>query len=361
MTSPKTSFWTTLTAVFVVISLIVAVMGAAVYFAYSTQDTPNNSEQINTEDLSEQPLVDAPIFITTMMHMEGKFKDDVDYEAFMEHVNDLRFAMDLFDEYGAKMTLESEQSFAKANTNWGLNFLQEMIDRGHGVGTHADFGAGSDIPLGKYISLYAANKRLVDDLVGAQNNRGVSGGFGAGDWVTAALRAGFDYIDGVVGYAYLSMPLSERPDGWTDEYIRATAYHDPIPTNLAERIYFFDLADSDNLEPDETGLLTISGGELGELASLAEGRNNCRPSCEFDEADIQVVVNAIETAIATRDVTRVAKINMHIPPSLLVPENEEILRKFFSAIKTYVDNGSIKWATQREAYEFYEDWENISH
>jgi hypothetical protein len=49
-----------------------------------------------------------------MTHMEGNFKDDVDQNLFTKHVSDMRWAMELFDEYGAKLTFESEQSFAKA-------------------------------------------------------------------------------------------------------------------------------------------------------------------------------------------------------------------------------------------------------
>ena len=56
-------------------------------------------------------LEKIPIYISTMTHMEGIFKDDVSEKVFDGHVEDIRFAMDLFDEYGAKLTIESEQSF----------------------------------------------------------------------------------------------------------------------------------------------------------------------------------------------------------------------------------------------------------
>lgn len=362
MNTSENTIWKTILGILVAASLIGAVVGAAVYFALSTRESSVVVEQDSQpNENEEQPQGTAPLFISTMTHMEGKFTDDVDQDVFNKHVTDLRYAMDLYDEYGAKMTVESEQSFAKANTKWGLNFLQEIIDRGHGVGTHADFGAQSAIPLGKYVMRFADNKALIDNLVGEENNRGVSGGFGPGDWVTAASRAGFDYMDGVTGFAYLSMPLTARPDDWTDEYIRATAYHDPIPPALEDRMYFFELADSSDLVPDENGMLTISGGELGELQSLGEGRNNCVPNCTLDESDIEVAVDAIEQAIASRDTSRVAKINMHIPPSVFVEANEELLRSFFEAIAPFVERGELQWATQREAYEYYEDFENISH
>lgn len=91
----------------------------------------------STEPIPAEPL----LYVTAMTHLEGNLKDDVDEDLFLRHVAQMRFAMDLFDEYGAKLTFESEQSFARANTNWQLNILREAVERGHGVGTHADFGA----------------------------------------------------------------------------------------------------------------------------------------------------------------------------------------------------------------------------
>ncbi|MCR4311661.1 MAG: hypothetical protein NUV56_00085, partial [Candidatus Uhrbacteria bacterium] len=149
-------FWNTLLGLLVATSLVVAVVGAAVYFAVSTRNgtandlpQPRSTSPDNLETNEHDGL--APLFITTMTHMEGSFHDDVDEELFNRHVSQMRDAMDVFDEYSAKLTFETEQSFAEANTTWDLNILQEVIEREHGVGTHADFGATSAIPLGQYI------------------------------------------------------------------------------------------------------------------------------------------------------------------------------------------------------------------
>lgn len=326
-------------------------------YTESTQDDGVSPAAISS---SETPQTtsgeEAPLYISTMTHMEGNFKDDQVEALFERHVAEMRFAMDLFDAYGAKLTFESEQSFAKANTNWGTNILKEAVDRGHGVGTHMDGGASvreQSITTAQMTEKFKVNKALVDGLVGANNNRGTSGGTSAADWVLAASGAGFVYMDAVTGFGYLHMSMDNRPEGWTDEYIRSTTYHDPIPLEFADRIYVLPLANAEDLEPDADPAIVVLGGDIGELASLAEGRINCFPNCTFDEADIQVVVDKIKEADRIRDHSRVARINMHIPLILLNEKNEAMLRKLLEAIKPYVDNGTVVWATQGQTYDGY--------
>lgn len=346
-------------------------MGA---FLASLADTGDNNPQISGQKPSslqstsgeETPLENpvssvganqkSGLYITTMTHMEGNFADDTVEALFLRHVDQIRWAMDLFDEYGAKLTIESEQSFAIANTKWDVNILQEVVDRDHGVGTHADFGASlreKNVSLEELTQNFIENKALVDALVGAENNRGVSGGTSYADWVLGASVAGFEYMDGVTGFGYLSMSADARPDGWTDEYIRSVGYHDPIPLEFADRLYPLPLANAEDLVPDEDPAIVIMGGDIGELASLAEGRNNCFPDCVFDDADVQAVADSIEEAMALRDDDRMARINMHIPLTLLKEENEATLRKLLSIIQDYVDAGELTWATQGESYDAF--------
>lgn len=318
-----------------------------------TTTVPETGTQTGTTTSTTTPNVKQPFVITTMTHMEGDYTDDEDEKVFNKHVTDMRWAMDLFDEYGAKLTFESEQSFAKANTNWGLNILKEVIDRGHGVGTHADFGAKAGLSLDQLTQNFVDNKKLVDDLVGAENNQGVSGGTGPTDWVLGATAAGFHYIDAVTGFGYLAMPLSARPTGWTNSYIISTGYHDSIPPKLEDRIYPIPLKDAKDLKPDADAALTMMSGDLGELASLAEGRSNCSPNCTLDQNDVDVVVNSIDDILALRDTSKFTKINFHIPMNLLIKTNETTLRALLSAIKTYTDAGTLTWDTQLGAYKQY--------
>ena len=295
-----------------------------------------------------------PIYFTTMTHMESNFKDDENEDLFLLHVDQIRWAIKLFDEYGVKLTIESEQSFATANSKWDLNILKEVVDSGHGVGTHADFGGQEKrIPVNRYTMLFEENKTLIDDLVGEENNKGVSGGQGQNNWLQAAADAGFKYMDGVVGFAMLAIPEEERPANWTDEYIRETGYHDSIPLDLEDRIYPFGLADLEDFEPDNNSILTISDGGIGEISSMYEGRSTCSTKCELAKNDIDEIFKIIDEAITLHDPSELAKLNIHIPLLTFAEDNEEILRYFLKGLKSYQEEGVIEFATQLGAYEAY--------
>ncbi|MEK7632308.1 MAG: hypothetical protein AAB473_00775 [Patescibacteria group bacterium] len=326
--------------------------------ASTVKKTPTETVATPTPIETPTERTDAPFVITTMTHMEGNFGDNDNKALFLKHVATMRWAMDLFDEYGAKLTFESEQPFAKANTTWGLNIMKEVVDSGHGVGTHADFGAaaGTTLTLDELTTEFKTNKALVDGLVGAENNQGVSGGTGPTDWVLAASAAGFTYFDAVTGFGYLSMPMSVRPNGWNDNYIRHVTYHDSIPLNLTDRIYPIPLKDANDLIADANPAISVMSGDIGELASIAEGRSTCNPDCTFDQADIDAIMAAIDEANASRDTSRFAKINFHIPLTLLTPANETLLRNMLAAIKKYTDNGTLAWDTMLGSYKQYVEW-----
>ncbi|KAF0106586.1 MAG: Uncharacterized protein FD146_2494 [Anaerolineaceae bacterium] len=305
---------------------------------------------------------DAPLYLTTMTHMEGGHDDDKVQAVFEQHIDQLTYGMDLADTYGAKLTIESEQPFAIANTKWNRNFMAEIVARGHGVGTHCDFGFRDEVmSVERYSRFFAENKALVDALVGAENNLGCSGGGGANDWALAASLAGFKYIDGVVGMHYLSMPLENRPDPtWTDEYIRNVSYHAGAPLDLYERIYPFMVADATDFVPDEDGVLLVSSGELGLLSAMAEGilenpagRWNNPP---LTNEDVDVLAAFIREVNQNRDRSRIAKLGVYLPANVFAPENEAVLRYFFEQMQSLADQGIITWATQKAVYEAYVEW-----
>jgi len=256
---------TTLLIIAVALLVIVALAGA--YFIRNDQpmndrpnkeelsdrpdktDRPDNEESEDSENEEGEPeemvLDDAPFYFTTMTHMEGNYNDDINENMFWSHVDQLRYAMDMADEYEATLTIESEKPFARANTIWDHNMMQEVLDRGHGVGTHCDVGGPDPAMEAKdFAELLKENKDLVDDLVGPENNKGCSGTGGYSDWVTGAHLAGFDYIDGIVGFHLLAIEQKNRPDpAWDDRYILKEAYHLNIPEELEDRLYLMKLKD----------------------------------------------------------------------------------------------------------------------
>jgi hypothetical protein len=303
------------------------------------------------------PRPAAPFFLTTATHMEGDWNDDTDRDLFFRHADRVRFIMDLADEFGALVTIESEKPFARGNTLWGLNIMREVLDRGHGVGTHCDIGGGpTRRSPEQYAELFRENKELVDALVGAANNRGCSGGGGANDWARAASLAGFDYLDGIVSRHMLSMPMAARPGAtWTDFYIVNGHGHVNAPIDLYERIYPFMVVDARDFVPDADGLLLVSSGEIGDLAGMTErayeeGGTTCTPDCDFQRDDVDTLVGLIEEIDRNRDRDRVAKLTVYLPLSLFDSDDEATLRYFFEQMADLAERGLVTWGTQLDVY-----------
>ncbi len=308
---------------------------------------------------------DAPLYLATMTHMEGNWNDDKVEKLFLQHVEQLRYGMDLAAEYGALLTIESEKSFARANAKWNLNIMAEVRDRGFGVGTHCDIGF-NDPPLSveQFAAEFTENKSLVDALIGAENNLGCSGGGSVNDWAQAASRAGFQYLDGIVSMHYLAMPLQNRPGSeWTDEFIRDAHYHLNSPVDLYQRIYPFEVADARDFLADADPVILVSSGELGLFSAMAEkGREYGGgpvlhdDEYAFDKADVDALLAIIRDVDKNRDRTRIAKLCVYLPANAYVKENEEVLRYFFGQMQTLQEHGTLTWATQRQVYEVYTEW-----
>jgi hypothetical protein len=309
---------------------------------------------------------DAPLYFTTMTHMEGNWNDDKNENLFLQHVEQLRYGMDLAEEYGALLTIESEKPFARASTHWNLNIMAEVRDRGFGVGTHCDIGFNNPpMSVQQFSALFTENKTLVDGLIGIENNLGCSGGGSVNDWAQAASLAGFKYLDGIVSMHYLAMPVENRPSPqWTDEFIRDGHYHLNAPVDLYKRIYLFEVANALDFTADENPVIVVSSGELGLITAIAEhGREYTDGSLSlhdeeyiFDNADIDTLVQTILEVDAARDHTKVAKLTVYLPSKIYSPENEAVLRYFFEQMQELASQGSISWATQRQVYEAYVAW-----
>lgn len=303
---------------------------------------------------------DAPVLITFFTHMEGSFSYPTRL-AFANHANALRLGMTVAEKHGAKMTIESEKPFATACATYNDNVLLEAVQRGHGVGTHCDFGKNDPLmPVEQYALKFAANKAVVDALVSPANNRHCSGGMGKNDWVTAASLAGFVFRSEGVALGYLSMPLSARPPGWTDSYIQNVIFHDPVPVDLAERVHPFPMAEATiDWLPDVGARQVFLGGGLGRLDGLAEEASGqpIPPNPPFTMDDVNLALAAIADAMAARDPAKLARINLHIPVTALGESDEPMLDAFLSAVKaTWIDSGLATFATQGETYDAYLAW-----
>jgi len=333
-----------------------AAISLAALLLSACQPDRDTGPDLEPSELTESE--EKPMLMTTMTHMEGGHKDDILEKVFDTHVDQINYAMDLADEYDAILTIESEKPFARANTIWDHNIMAEIVERGHGVGTHCDIGATELMEYEDFVAALSENKELVDELVGEENNKGCSGAGGPNDWVQGALDAGFEYIDGLVGFHLLAFDLEDRIEPWTNKEVYGGAYHYSIPVDYNDRLEFIQLADTEDWIDDNEGLV-LSNGEFGQLAYMAEGSwEECgnlglENQCEFEMNDVDAFVEIVMDMDETRDHNEFAKLSLYFPSNHWMAPNEEVLRYFFSEMQKLQDQGIIQWSSQLDAVEAF--------
>jgi len=318
-------------------------------------EEPKIVDEKEEVEISTNEDAEYPFYLTTMTHLEINTTYDVNEVLFNMHTENIRWGIDLADQYGAKLTFESERPFAQACVNWGVNVLQEILDAGHGVGTHCDRGGIGQSAVESYealVSDLAINKSLVDELIGEENNLGCSGAASNFDWVLALTEVGFKYVDGVVSMHYMSMPLDARPDGYTDQYIKNGGYHENSPVDLYDRIYPRLLADAQDLKHDDDGELLMISGSVGKLQSQDLNDNNDKSPTT---SDVDVLIELLREIDENRDRNQIAKIDIYFSINDLNKKNYEVLEYFFQEMEKLVEEGIVVWATQAEVYQAYMD------
>jgi hypothetical protein len=319
-------------------------------------------EEEDEEDAEEEEesQEDAPLFFSTMTHLEGGWEMALINESFFNRQAEyLRVAYDYAQEYDATITIESEIPMAEAMVKWGENLLQEALDAGQGVGTHCDTTPSARFSDAEIIEEISLRKAAVDALVDASENFGCAGAGGFGDWYVGMVEAGFKYIDGLVGFHYLAMDESEYPDGWDVELIMMKHFHDHAPQEDELRYYPFRISEV-GFTPDPDGDLVVSAGDVGQITAIAESLGTgswdggCKGDCPFTEEDVDTLVQFIREFDQTRDVTRVAKLQVYIATQVY---DDPMIEYFFSELQKLQDEGVMQWATQKEVYEAVVAWE----
>jgi hypothetical protein len=299
-----------------------------------------------------------------MVHLEAGLTLP-DQQRFTNIDGTIREIIDVFFQNQAKVTVESEKPYALAAAQWAPtdNAMTYALTKGQGVGTHCD-----EIEAQTAVADFTNNKTKVDALVGAENNVGCSGGWIRGDWASAAYSGGFRYLDGVVMMAFLGVPVQNRPVNpltgypYTDQEISRTCYHDPAPPDLLDRIHPRMLANTNDFEGDANGNLLLMTGEIGEIASLSEGRVNCFPNCQLTQDDFDVVMATIDEAFAGKDHSRFAILYVHFPLDTMrdgpspSPTKVQLVTTWLQQMSAYVTAGKITWVTMKEAHDRYVAW-----
>ena len=363
-------------AIIILIFVILIVLSGAIWYALTRDEkeaapetTPDTVSNTTPDTTNVTPDDDAgtrkwPVYITTTTHLEGSWIEASSNEVFFNRQASLvRHGMDIAEEYGAVLTIESEIPMALGMERFNDNLLSEVLARGHGVGTHCDIAPKTRFTAVEMVAEFLRRTTLVDALVGEENNLGCSGGGGYSDWYAGAVGAGLAYIDGGVGYHYLALPLSARPDGWTDKAIMDEYFHDPAPQNIDQHFHPFRIG-ALGFDEDPDGELLMSGGALGRIENLAEigdwslrQQTDCpRNVCPFTQDDVTTAVEFVREFALNDDRARPAKITFNFATTSFDNENDAFLHAFFSAMQELVEDGLVEWTSQRVVYETMEEY-----
>ena len=153
------------------------------------------------------------INFTIVLHLEGW--DDGESEAsFRRHAEQLREYADLFEKYGATITLESKE-IIDGCLNWNDNVLFELQQRGHAIGIHADAGGENGATI-------RSIERTLTEMRGKLLLLGINATFASGvasktNWVKACEDAEIATVSCMVAYGLWSLDESLRPEGFESD------------------------------------------------------------------------------------------------------------------------------------------------
>ncbi len=294
---------------------------------------------------------EAVLYLGIMVHLEG-WEDDQVQAKFEKHVELVREYADLFEAYGAKLTLESKE-VTEGVLRWGDNVLLEMEGRGHGIGVHADIGGQLNYDCNRLANQLRREREQLEQL--GVNVRHVSGNTSHCDWVAATIQAGYEFTSGQVAYSVMSMPVEERPLEYRD-CPSPGACHDTFPPDLADRLHPWRASSGlDWLTHDpDGGLVLLASSQVIQCVEEELG-GTFDEGCTFNAEDIAAFEGELQEALTLVDP---GKVNIfYVAWSLGSALDKQLLGQWLASIQPYVENGQVQWATLPEMYDAYVAWE----
>ena len=319
--------------------------------------TPDGQEplppvQESTTSAPPASGVNPVVYLGIMVHLEG-WDDDDDQAKFEKHVSLIREYADLFERYGAKLTLESKE-VTEGVIKWGDNVLLEMEGRGHGIGVHADIGGQPTYNCNRFISDLRLERVQLETL--GVTVRHVSGNTSHCDWVQATIDAGYQFTTGQVAYSVMSLPIEDRPPEYRD-CSSPSKCHDTFPPDLADRLHPWRTSDgADWLTHDSDGELVIlcSSQVLRCMEEELQG-GVTGIGCTFTVADIDLFQGELDQAL---ELAQPDRVNFYyVGWSLGGALDANLLENWLQRIQPYTERGQVEWVTLPEMYDAYTQWE----
>jgi len=332
------------TAVSILLGLIVlAIMVGATYFKYTETDT------------TPKPESETKLYLGLMIHLEGWNNEITNQGAFEDHAAATRLMATTLEKYGAKGTFEARPEFVQASKNWNDNVLAELVERGHGVGLHADVGGNVErdgLDQKGMVSEISKMKIEFEKLSGIEA-RHVSGVCSSLDWVAASIAAGFEFTTGGVSFCAMSLSEEYQPEEYSN-CPTPSKCHDVFPSEVSDRIHPWRTNSGANwLEHDpEGGLVILASDDV--LFGYDENHD------DMSQADAEAGIAVLEEALVN---VEEGQVNLMYVAWSIGSEDKvasPALEDWLQAVEPYVDAGLVEWATMPEVYDMYIEWEGES-
>ena len=309
------------------------------------------------ESISQSTREPGVVYFGFMVHLEGWDNEMNNRNQFEAHASEAGKLADIFEDCGAKVTYEASPEFVEGCQTWNKNVLQELHNRGHGVGVHADKGyypPDSGYNQAQFTSDIRQMKEDMEDLVNFEVKH-VSGICSDLDWAKAAIDAGYVFTTGGVGYCCMSMPVNIRPSEYKNCRNPAQC-HGNMPSDMTGRIHPWRIstAKGDWTVDDPAGKLIIlsSDGGIKNLYEETLDSSVTHGDYEYSDEDIDVLLEKVEEAIS---LSNAEKVNiLYFSLSIGAADvDTDFYSKMFQALLPYVDSGRLEYKTMNEMYEEY--------
>lgn len=271
---------------------------------------------------------------------------DSDRNLFMQYADILDRLAKVFEKHGAKLSIQTEKNFANADVKFGRYILQELRQRGHGIGVQSHLGHHM-----KELNLQTDQQKLQYTLGVKQAVINALG------WEPTNLGGGFEMDNvnllGVVegGAGFTSMTAVEKPyyrqvkkpPKWMHPWILP-------PTQMS------NLADPEWLAHDPSGsLVYIPGWYMSEIFEI---------DCRKDESSLNYATQSLYNALedADENFINVWWCSSHLYQSGGTEEQTQRVinaydKWFTEVVDPLVEQGKVKWMTFDEIAQIYLKWE----
>ena len=320
------------------------------------QIPPNGGDGVceASEDWMSSPFdCGRPVLIVAFqLHIEevpggSKKYYDEDRATFERYADVLDRLAAVFEAHGAKLSIQTEKNFARADVKFGRYILRELKERGHGIGVQSHMGhhmreLGLETDAEK-LAYTREVKEAVAAALGVEPTN-LGGGFEMEDVGLLGL------VDGGLGFT--SMTAVEKP-----YYQRTKKPPRWLHPWILPRTQMIDLGDPRWLVHDDAGGLVYIPGWYGNEGSF-------EVDCRRDEKCFEHATQSLMAALEKVDgrFINVWWASSHLYQSVgTEEETERVLQAYDEWLTNVVDplvkQGKVVWMTFDEIAEIYLKWE----